>query len=237
VCYDSYDDDDEVHHVEVMNDVVIQEYMIVDSDVESIVSCNDSEEESDGSEGSIINEYEGDEFDNDVVGEIDDMYIEGGKDELDDLLVYTDPSDFPLNDNTCDDGFELSMPTTNAGECTLEVEEVVVGSGQRVQGHVILNQAFTLLSRQDKTIRGYSGQKHFLQKLAAVDNGKCIPLLYSEAMMYLSKNSLGGSTGNNPMCPYKIQYVNKVQELRGKIEIGEGSLYNPINLKFHLQDH
>ena len=57
------------------------------------------------------------------------MYIEGGIDELDDLLVYTDPSDFPLNEYTCDDGFELCMPTTNAGECALEVEEVVVGSG------------------------------------------------------------------------------------------------------------
>jgi hypothetical protein len=78
------------------------------------------------------------------------------------------------------------MPTTNTGECALEVEEVVVGSGQRVQGHVILNQSCTLLSRQDKTIMGYSGQKHFLQKLSAVDNGKCIPLLYPEAMVFPS---------------------------------------------------
>ena len=36
VCYDSYDDDDnEVHHVEVMNDVVVEEYMNGDSDDES----------------------------------------------------------------------------------------------------------------------------------------------------------------------------------------------------------
>ena len=43
--------------------------------------------------------------------------------------------------------------------------------------------------------------------------------------------------GNSPMCPYKMRYVNKVQELCGKIEIGEGSFYNPFNLKFHLQDY
>ena len=188
-----------------MNYVVIEEYMNVDPDDESYESCDDAEEESDGSEKSIVNEYEGDEFDNDVVGEIDDMYIEGGIDELDDLLVYTDPSDFPLNEYTCDDGFELCMPTTNAGECALEVKEVVVGSGQRVQGHVILNQACTLLSRQDKTIRGYSGQKHFLQKLAAVDNGKCIPLLYPEAMMFPSLfykmlNECGSLVGALPSC-------------------------------------
>ena len=77
-----------------------------------------------------MNELEGDECDNDVLGNINDM---------EDLLLYTDPSDFPLNDNTCDDGFELCMPITNANECALEVEEIVVGSGQRVQGHVILN--------------------------------------------------------------------------------------------------
>ena len=41
-------------------------------------------------------------------------------------------------------------------------------------------------------------------------------------LMNLSKNSLGGSMGNNPMCLYKMKYVNKVQELCGKIEIGEG---------------
>ena len=43
--------------------------------------------------------------------------------------------------------------------------------------------------------------------------------------------------GNNSMCPYKMKYVNKVQKLCGKIEICEGDLYNPINLKFHIGDY
>ena len=59
--------------------------MNVDSDDECILSCNDSEEESDGSEGSIVNEYEGGECDNGVEGDIDDM---------DDLLLYTDATYF-----------------------------------------------------------------------------------------------------------------------------------------------
>ena len=76
VCYDSYDDDDdEVHHVEVMNEAVAEEYMDVVSEYQSTISCNDSEEESDGSDESIVNEYEGGECDNDVLGDIDDMEI------------------------------------------------------------------------------------------------------------------------------------------------------------------
>ena len=55
VCYDIYDDNDnEVHHVEVINDVFVEEYMNVDSDDESYESCDDAEEESDGSEKSIV---------------------------------------------------------------------------------------------------------------------------------------------------------------------------------------
>ena len=57
-CYDSYDDY-EVHHVEIMNNVVIADYMNENSDDECIEACYDAEEESDGSEESIVNEYEG----------------------------------------------------------------------------------------------------------------------------------------------------------------------------------
>ena len=51
---------------------------------------------------------------------------------------------------------------------------------------MILNQAYILLSRQGKKIRGCSGQKHVLHKLAAVYNGKYIQLLYPKAMMFPS---------------------------------------------------
>ena len=53
---------------------------------------------SDGSDESIVNEYEGDEYDNGV---------EGDKDDMEDLLLYKDPSDFSLNENMCDAHFNV----------------------------------------------------------------------------------------------------------------------------------
>ena len=93
--------------------------------------------------------------------------LKGDIDELDDFLFYENPSNFPLNENTYDVWFKLCITPTNSGDCKLELEDVVVGSGQRVQSHVAFNKACTLLSEQDKTTRGYSGQIFFAEVISS----------------------------------------------------------------------
>ena len=79
----------------------------------------------------------------------------------------------------------LNIPTTNAGENALVIDDNGPQS-QRVSGHVILNQCCTLLTQKQHRIEGYSGQKHFLERLCSTTKGNSIPLLYPEGMMYPS---------------------------------------------------
>ena len=65
------------------------------------------------------------------------------------FLVYSEPSDFPTED---DEDIIDEFPTTHAGDFPLVTEENLQNNRISVNGHVILNQACTLLSRQDKSI-------------------------------------------------------------------------------------
>ena len=58
--------------------------------------------------------------------------------------------------------------------------------GKYINGHVILNQCGSLLSRQAHTIKGYRHQKHFLQRIASTSFDTSIPLLYLEGMLFPS---------------------------------------------------
>ena len=56
----------------------------------------------------------------------------------------------------------------------------------KVSGHVILNQCGSLLSRPNHEIKGSSKHNYFLQKIHSTSDGKSIPLLYPESMLFPS---------------------------------------------------
>ena len=100
-----------------------------------------------------------------------------------DYVTSDGPSLFPDDEEQYN--VDSAMPTTNSAESAFQIEEMAA-IGMRVSGHVILNQACALLSRRDKSIKGYRYQKHFVQRIAATSVGKSIPLLYPEAMLFPS---------------------------------------------------
>ena len=78
------------------------------------------------------------------------------------------------------------IPTTDASDMPYTINECEQEGNEYVHGHVILNQACTLLSRHNKDIVGYKNQKNFIQRLASTTVGDSIPLLYPEAMLFPS---------------------------------------------------
>ena len=83
------------------------------------------------------------------------------------------------------------IPTTNAGQVLMEVEEMVTEYGGtfgniRISGHVILNQVGTLLTRKKYQLKGSSRHRFFLQRLCATAPGSSIPLMYPEGALFPS---------------------------------------------------
>ena len=71
------------------------------------------------------------------------------------------PSFFPIEDDTPDE----VIPTTDSSEQALFIENETSNDNPLVHGHVILNQACTLLSRHNKEIRPYKNQKNLFNVL------------------------------------------------------------------------
>lgn len=128
-------------------------------------------------------EYNSDYFSVDYDEEIDNFnrldtnlgaglesYVTGG---------FGQVSDCPLEEDLTDG----VIPSTDAGEQAYIIQESGCNKSDMVNGHVILNHACTLLSREDRDIKGYSVQKNFIQRIASTTSGDCIPLLYPEAMI------------------------------------------------------
>ena len=101
-------------------------------------------------------------------------------DQFDDFIVTVDDPDVFY------DGIDVDeLPTTDSGDCAFAIEEVIP-DGQRVSGHVLLNQCGSLLDRKSHCINGSKHQKHFLQGIASTSIGNSISLLYPEAMLFIS---------------------------------------------------
>ena len=103
-----------------------------------------------------INEVYEDEEQN--IDDFDDIMI-----NCEDYVTCPDPSSLPLEEDTPAN----VIPTTNSGETGF----IVVGDknadneNELINGHVILNQACTLLSRKDKDIKPYKNQKILFREL------------------------------------------------------------------------
>ena len=180
-----YENDNETHNEAEVNNTELQ-----DDNCETNASLNeDIDDVSITSSDASIEFYRA--LDKHRISENDDQDEFKGDnttpsfDDIDaeNFLIYSNPSDFPTEDeeDVIDD-----FPTTHAGDFPLHVDEDLRNNRISVNGHVILNQACTLLSRQDKSIRGFSVQKHFLQCLVSVIESDSIPLIYPEAMSFPS---------------------------------------------------
>ena len=75
------------------------------------------------------------------------------------------------------------IPTTNAGEVALQIDEKV-NYGFKFSGSNILNNAGALLTRKSTTIEKSRYVCHYLQKMSSVTNCNSIPLLYPEGTQY-----------------------------------------------------
>lgn len=121
---------------------------------------------------------------NDIHGEdnFDDFFMHSIDD---DRSVGSEEEQFQSMINTSD-----VIPTTNCGAETYEIEQTTEYGGSSgkytISGHVILNQCGSLLTRKKHQIKGGTYQKHMLQKIHSTCKGKCVPLHYTEAVLYPS---------------------------------------------------
>ncbi len=92
------------------------------------------------------------------------------------------------DDDDDEDDFYPSIPTTNAGEYCYDIENEDKRHLNQVfiEGHVILNQCGTILSRKRHQIKGANVQKAFLQRIASTSIGVSSSLMYPEAMLFPS---------------------------------------------------
>ena len=101
-------------------------------------------------------------------------------DEIEEFVTSADMVEYNEEDIITD-----NMPTTDSGEYAYTIEDDSP-KGSNINGHVILNQCSSILSRKDSTIEGYKYQKNFLQKIVSTTIGNSLPLLYPEGMLFPS---------------------------------------------------
>jgi hypothetical protein len=96
--------------------------------------------------------------------------------------IEDDDNDIPLGDVE-----ENIIPTTDAGEVHYDVDDDMELKGVlgdiTINGHTILNQCGSLLTRKTHELKGSSKQKFFLQKICSTSIGNSLPLLYPEGLL------------------------------------------------------
>jgi hypothetical protein len=173
---------------------LINEGIRLDKLVDSLDATSDDLDSSESDNDSLCNIHrdhaEDDDFENLIHGNGGDVLNK----HLNDHGVYGFDNNFVVTQfhgstlDVLDDDFvnDTVVPTTDATDFPLTNERIEQNDNDYVHGHVILNQACTLLSRHDKDVVGYKNQKNFIQRLASTTVGASIPLLFPEAMLFPS---------------------------------------------------
>ena len=89
------------------------------------------------------------------------------------------------SENNDNDFISDSISTMNAGEFYLKVDKMLE-KGKYVKTHVVLNQFGSLITHSNHKIKGYIQQKNYLQSLCETKTVESIPLLFPEAMVFIS---------------------------------------------------
>ena len=136
-----------------------------DGEYPSLVARDDSDFDSDT-----------DSDDNDDEDDDTSLFNDEGN-TLDNFVTYADVDETQeqTEDNT-DLGDEFY--TTQAGDIPVHIEHNP--DMDRVQGHVLYNQAAVCTTRNDKRITGSQPQRHFVQRLCATTPGQASPILSLE---------------------------------------------------------
>jgi predicted GIY-YIG superfamily endonuclease len=154
---------------------------LVRSSIESDVDSDNNHDEDDESIDDNTSENSDDLISDEVIGNHVTM-SEEHEFLVDDTLM--------MNDNRMHEDEEMVIPTdfiptTNAGEIAIEVEEKV-RYGFKFSGSNMLNNVGSLLTRSSHDFKNSRYVEHNIQKLCSVANCECIPLLYPEAMLFPS---------------------------------------------------
>ena len=166
-CFKSYPKDKEVY---------LEQFDVSYEDSDYIPDM----EKSIGSKDSLNDSIDDDSlyFCYDEVNESDIM----NKDTCFDELVIS--REEYIDNDIFDSNEDNYIPSTNAGEQCMHV--VNDTNQEYIDGHVILNQCGSLLSRNDNHVNSFRSQKHFLQRIVSTVRNTSIPLIFPEAMLFPS---------------------------------------------------
>jgi predicted GIY-YIG superfamily endonuclease len=151
--------------------------LVIDNDSDSSRSKSDDENvqnETQEFTSETLNNYVTMGEENEYL--VDDTILmnANNEDDLEQEMII--PTDFIATD---------FIPTTNAGEIALKVEEKVK-YGFKFSGCNILNNVGSLLTRSNYDIQRNRYVNHNIQKLCSTTNCESIPLLYPEGMLFPS---------------------------------------------------
>ena len=119
-------------------------------------------------------------------------------DDFEDHLTSVQDPDNPITDRTDDiqddnnvEEYNNHFYTTNSGEFIFDVnsdehEKKGVMKDITINGHVMLNQCGTLLTRKRHVVKGNKKQNYFIQKLCSKSVGESVPLMYPESTCFSS---------------------------------------------------
>ena len=156
---------------------------ISSSEIETVFT----EEDSVISNDSLLDQYDLDDNIGVAIATTEEEYEENiffpdeiTRDEIDEFVTRSDMAE--MNE---EDIIPESLPTTDTGDYAYTIEEELP-KGTSVNGHIILNQCGSILSRKYSTVEGYKYQKHFLQRIVSTTTATSTPLLYPEGMLFPS---------------------------------------------------
>ena len=142
-------------------------------------------------------DFNGDDDVNEGTEEADDNMNDFVLTSLDPDIDFDEGEDIGNNNNcraTFDeddiDNIVNTLPTTNAGDLAFPIDHETEYSGTfgniKIAGSAFLNQCGTLLTRKKYQIKGSSRHHFVLQRIVATCDGKCIPLMYLEGVLFPS---------------------------------------------------
>lgn len=113
------------------------------------------------------------------------IWTDGPDAIVDELNCYED-DDFPFPLDTA--GYENEIPTTDAGNDLLEIQEETAYGGVNneftIGGSGLLVEATSVLARKNHSISGSRYDKYFVQRFCSTTSGTSVPILWPESTMF-----------------------------------------------------
>jgi len=105
------------------------------------------------------------------------------REDFDEFVTSGDIHNQDYDEEAFDDGI---IPTTHAGEFSVEVNDESPKKGVYVSGHVLLNGCGSCLCRKKNEIKTNKNGRFLLEQICSICLGESVPLLYPETMLFPS---------------------------------------------------